>query len=428
MDIFNSIKDFFNQISETQKALGVVATLVTVIWGKDFFDFLLRNWSKESAFKKWLSSILSGVLLIVFLVIITYLNIVIENIDYILYLCLICGIVYLLFKNRKLKLKIKVNQQQYGQTNTPTPTFKRFEEVFKRKELTYGFVQYRPFFWKDHITAKGIGYDLLDKIFYSKVKLKQYAYNKGKDGGNWDDILSDLENKKFDIIITPLFETRTRIHKYSVAYCSPLFYSNIGVYVRSKDFSNGKLTFEEGKKFLQDKIDKSNWKPEILKGELSEQLIQKHFSKVKPEDTLTEKVNPATDDDFTKVLQNVNSDNTDTGQFAFMEVFKANSIINKLSGTDDKLDLINILADNQLLYPVSFVVRKEDTVLRNLINIRLLEMRNTLDENEKRKGNEISELEKAIKDIATSSDVQIGEEDFANIFIQKYDFSNIIPA
>lgn len=82
--------------------------------------------------------------------------------------------------------------------------------------------------------------------------------------------------------------------------------------------------------------------------------------------------------------------------------------------------MVNILKDNQLLYPVSFVVRKEDTVLRNLINIRLLEMRNTLDD----KG--VSELENAIKEIATSSDVQISENDFENIFIQKYDFTKII--
>lgn len=103
-----------------------------------------------------------------------------------------------------------------------------------------------------------------------------------------------------------------------------------------------------------------------------------------------------------------------------MEVFKANSIINKLKSAGENLELVNILKDNQLLYPVSFVVRKEDTVLRNLINIRLLEMRNTLDD----KG--VSELENAIKEIATSSDVQISENDFENIFIQKYDFTKII--
>lgn len=419
-ELLNNIKDIFTTISNTQKAFGLVATLVGGFLGKEFFDFALRNWDKDSAAKKLCSSILSVLSLIIILVIITYMKIFGQYLDIILYSIFTCFLVYLLCKNWKLKSKIKTNQQQYGQSASPTPTFKRFEAVFQKRELTYGFVQYRPFFWKDDVTPKGIGYDLLNKIFYGKVTLKQHKYNKGKDGGNWDDIFSDLVNKKFDIIITPLFETRTRIHKFNVAYCSPLFYSNIGIYVRKSDYSKNTLSFDGAIQFLQDKIKDSNWKPEILKGELSELLIQKHFKNISMEDLENVEITPAGDEDFVKVLQDVNSDNLNMGQFAFMEVFKANSIINKLKSSGECLELKNILSENQLLYPVSFVVRKEDTVLRNLINIRLLEMRNTLD------NTGVSELEKAIKVIATSSDVQIGEADFESIFIQKYDFTNII--
>lgn len=419
-DIFQAIKDAFTSISNTQKSFGLVATIVGAFLGKEFFDFIFRKWEKDAAVKKVVSSILSALSLIIILATITFFDILSSHIDFVLYSLFTLFLAYLLYRNRKLNLKIKNNQQQYGQTSSPSPVFKRFEAVFSKKELTYGFVQYRPFFWKDDVTPKGIGYNLLEKIFYNKVKLKQHKYNKGKDGGNWDDIFSDLVQKKFDIIITPLFETRTRIHKFNVTYCSPLFYSNIGIYVRKNDFSNERLSFEEAITFLQDKIKKSSWKPEILKGELSELLILKHFKDVSLGVTENIEITPAGDEDFVKVLQDVNSDNISSGQFAFMEVFKANSIINKLKSAGENLELVNILKDNQLLYPVSFVVRKEDTVLRNLINIRLLEMRNTLDD----KG--VSELENAIKEIATSSDVQISENDFENIFIQKYDFTKII--
>jgi hypothetical protein len=410
---------FIQKLFAVYKELGFLFFILGLTLFK-IIDYLLKEKTKESK-RTLISSFLAAGIAIIIILTFAYLDFVIKNLIWIIFssLSILCFVLF--WQNRKLNKQIEKNQQQYGQTNTPIPAFDRFEKVFKDKELIYGFIQYRPFFWKDHITPKGIGYDLLSKIFYGKVKLRQYSYNKGKDGGNWDDIFSDLVNKKFHIIITPLFETRTRIHKFNIAYCSPLFYSNIGIYVRKKDFvTEDKMSFDNAKKTLQEKIDKFNWKAEILKGELSEQLLQKHFKSAYSEEKILEKVIPATDDDFIKVLQDVNSDNTNTGQFAFMEVFKANSILNKLKKAGEELDLVNILDDNQLLYPVSFVVRKEDTVLRNLINIRLLEMRNTLDENG------ISELEKAIKDIATSSDVQIYDADFAKIFIQKYDFTSII--
>ena len=113
--------------------------------------------------------------------------------------------------------------------------------------------------------------------------------------------------------------------------------------------------------------------------------------------------------DFVNSIKNIATGDKRMEDFTFMEVFKAESII-------ENDEVINILKKNELLYPVSFVVRKQDTVLKNLINLRLLEMRSTLEENTK------SELENLIKKIATSDAVQIPEEKFENIFIQSYQF------
>lgn len=92
--------------------------------------------------------------------------------------------------------------------------------------------------------------------------------------------------------------------------------------------------------------------------------------------------------------------------------FKANSIINQDKAHKNDIKLVNILEDNELLYPVSFVVRKEDTVLRNLINIKLLELRRS------------GKLEEIIKNVAKG--VHISDEEFKNIFVQDYDLNKLV--
>ena len=96
-----------------------------------------------------------------------------------------------------------------------------------------------------------------------------------------------------------------------------------------------------------------------------------------------------------------------------MEVFKVESFIK--SGAM----VINILKDNQLVYPVSFAIRKEHTVLKNLINLRIMEMRAKIEANNR------NELENVILGVATSSDVGINETTFDKIFLQKYEFGKL---
>jgi len=72
---------------------------------------------------------------------------------------------------------------------------------------------------------------------------------------------------------------------------------------------------------------------------------------------------------FYSLLTNVADTNSHTSNIVAMEVFKAKEII-----SDKNLKLKNILKDKQLLYPVSFVVRKEDTALRHFLNLRIMEL------------------------------------------------------
>ena len=139
----------------------------------------------------------------------------------------------------------------------------------------------------------------------------------------------------------------------------------------------------------------------------------------------------AGDADFEKVLQKVSRKGKRTGDFIFLEVFKAKNVMKNSSG----INVINILKDCELLYPVSFVVKKEDTVLKNFINIRLMEMRDTkANDSDNLRCNpayppppldpKISELEYVIKLQALKSGIE--EEEFKDIFIQKYDLNKLM--
>lgn len=296
---------------------------------------------------------------------------------------------------------------------TPGPVlYRRFEKIKSKRELTYGYVEYKPFFWKkDHFDHKGIGLEVLKKVFseFDTFELRPYNYPGRKQGNNWSDVFIDLCNKEFDIIMTPLFETRSRLYSYNILYCSPIFYSNIGIYLRKNSFDSGtKLKFSESLDFLKKRMREDGWRAESIPGELSQTLLEKYGLGRSDPSSTKHALPPASDGDFTKVLVNVNKDGGNNGDFVFMEVFKANMILNSHPG---RLNLINILEDDQLLYPVSFVVRKEETVLKNLINIRLLELRKS------------GELEKIIKNEALK--VNIKEEEFNEIFIQSYDFEKL---
>lgn len=316
-------------------------------------------------------------------------------------------------KEEKKNLESSITQKEKEIADLkikPDPEYPRFEEVKNRKRLTYGFVEYKPFFWKEGLNPRGIGLNVLKSVFeiFPNFKLTECNYEGRQDGSNWGSVFTDLSLDKFDIILTPLFETRTRLYSYNIAYCIPLFYSNIGIYAHKERVQlEKKKNFKEAKQFLLDQIRHSHWQGETIPGEISEILLRKLLKNYGPNNKANNPplILPATDNDFAKVLKNVNDLNL-SSHFVFMEVFKANAIINKHPG---KFQLVNILEDNELLYPVSFVVKKKETVLRSLINLRLIELRDS------------GKLEELIKEETLSAGIK--EEEFENIFVQHYDFS-----
>ena len=309
------------------------------------------------------------------------------------------------YKNKLKKYKKEENPHRH----------KRFENLIK-KELRYIALDYKPFFWlgdDKKESPKGIGFESMRKIFEPfETKLINIT---PPNGYSWKTIFEDFSEKrdKIDFIMTPMYETRSRLYEYDVIYSMPLFYSDIGVYVKNtEDTKDLKLSFDGIKDFLKGKRATDNWELEYLDGEISEivgkKVLYEDLEADHPLKTTSE------DDtrrygykDFSTKLNNVASEDKTQGDVIFMERFKAESIIK-----DDKLGLTNILKDNQLVYPVCFVLHKEETVLRNFINLRIAELRFN------------GELSKIIKSNAFQVDIT-DEKVLDKVFIQHYNFSLI---
>jgi hypothetical protein len=271
---------------------------------------------------------------------------------------ILCIWIFLLYQQNKEEI-IKPSPPKI-----PEPRFKRFEDIMQNK-IKYGHIEYKPFFWQDETIPHGIGLEVLNTIFENKIQIEPCNYPVTK-GARWTDILKGLCDSQFDIILTPLFETKTRICNNNVSYCTPLFYSNIGIWVRKELYpDNDKLKFKNAIQFIKKK---QIWKPSFIKGEISESMIVKYFYERYQQYTELSNIFGNGDIEFANVLKQVNTPgrngrNDNAGDFIFMEVFKAKSIINKNNNDinqKEKFELVNILADNELLYPVSFVVRKEE--------------------------------------------------------------------
>ena len=76
--------------------------------------------------------------------------------------------------------------------------------------------------------------------------------------------------------MTPMYETRSRLYEYDVMYSIPLFYSDIGVYVKkNEDTVKLNFSFDKVIEFLKKKRDNYDWNIEFLEGEISEIIGKK---------------------------------------------------------------------------------------------------------------------------------------------------------
>ena len=261
--------------------------------------------------------------------------------------------------------------------------YKRFEKIDR---IIYGHIEYPPLLYYKRSEPNGIGVKLLEKIFEGKIDKERKI--------NWNEIETALPERSvptkysIDLIATPLFETKDRSKK--LLFCSPIFFSEVGIYINSKGklnkHINGKLSFSGAIELIK------KFSPELraayIEGEISEKMVNKYFKNDKPYESIPEHkikrfliksveisdlikaVDKAVDNGNIEPIDiNSNVVSDIASDFVFAETYQANNTEAVRSKS-----VINILYPKELLYPVSFAVRKEEYILKNYINLKLLEL------------------------------------------------------
>ncbi|APF20872.1 hypothetical protein Calab_1026 [Caldithrix abyssi DSM 13497] len=282
-----------------------------------------------------------------------------------------------------------------------TPFIKRWEEILENG-IRFGSLHYPPMLDFDNDGDPiGIGIDILKIIFNGKINKEYYRVS-------WQNLVKVLyekdNNNKFimDIIATPIFETNERSKLLS--FSLPLFYSEIGLYYNceNKYFKNLEpKTFEQAIDFINNI---NNLNVICIEGELSHRMIKKHFegniSRIASKNELS-----IQDLLATVIDDSINSD------IVFAETYQAEKLIQSkvAKGENRFAKLKNLFKERQLLYPVVFAMRREDYVLKNYINLKLIEL-----------DGPGSGIIKLIKASLSSLGENIHDEDLKKYFIREY--------
>lgn len=271
---------------------------------------------------------------------------------------------------------------------------------FPKKEATkinYGYVNYPPLLYcDDNDRVIGVGKVLFEKLFPKNEKEPIRAVARLKI--EWDkiedalyeqeDVLDENGNSKkykIDAIATPLFETKTRSKK--MLFCSPIFFSEVGIYVkqdgRLHQYLKENLQSSYDFNFL-DTIDWIEKYPKALKiscigGEISEKMLNKYLSTRNKGDDITKHIKGKKE--IPGLINKLVADEHDNEytDIVFTESYQAQKSIHYFNPKDNTGEMqerkvINVLKSGQLLYPVSFAVRSDNYLLRNYINLKLLEI------------------------------------------------------
>jgi len=326
--------------------------------------------------------------------------------------CLIVFLFVVIYKRKKLskqKVIIESLEEKLAAAekeililkSKTSPFIKRWEEILDQG-IRFGSLHYPPMLDFDNVGDPiGIGIDILKIIFNGKI-------NKEYDRVSWQNLVKVLYEKdnngkfKMDIIATPIFETNERSKLLS--FSLPLFYSEIGLYYNcTNDYFKNLETkaFDKAIDFINN-LNKLN--VICIEGELSHRMIKKHFkgniSRIANKNELSIQDLLATIIDDT-----INSD------IVFAETYQAEKLIqNKLEKGEKRFNkLKNLFKERQLLYPVVFTMRREDYVLKNYINLKLIELDGP--------GSGIIDL---IKKSLFSLGENIHDEDLKKYFIREY--------
>ena len=209
--------------------------------------------------------------------------------------------------------------------------------------------------------------ELLRKLFGYKIGDKPVQLEKHqKNKLDWCSIFTELANGSFSIVATPLFSTFERTKQ--VGFTSPLFFSNVGLYV-NQELAKRTVWQDLGHKGLSGLSAAINETPNLrflsLHCEISDMLAKEHHGNAQIECSGSgEKAISDMLDDVAK--------SSEPHDVLFCESYYAERYC-KGKGPGHK-QVVNMLKWHQILYPVCFAVQADDYHLINLMNIRLLKL------------------------------------------------------
>jgi ABC-type amino acid transport substrate-binding protein len=254
---------------------------------------------------------------------------------------------------------LRVSNSQLKKSNKRMLGSKKFNRFENIEDVAYGHLKYSPLLYYIDDIPSGIGVEILKQIFVRNRILK-YKYM-----STWDNVINHLREGKFDIIATPIFETNQRTSE--VSFSLPIYFANVGIYVKNGYLDKSlpkSLSFECAIDQLKMKAMRKELRLQSIEGELSDmmakKLVEKHCLPAK-----SDTIDPSADN-VSGLISKLEDDDSDV---VFVESLIAEQHRLVRDGT-----VINILRDFELLYPVGFAMRLGDYVLRNYVNIKLLEL------------------------------------------------------
>lgn len=239
-----------------------------------------------------------------------------------------------------------------------TGNFDRFEKL---GPIRASYVTYEPLLSWKHGKPVGFGLRFLSNALDNRLVL-------AKDKLEWGSVVDELVNDRADIILTPLFETFDRRSK--VTFTSPLFYADIGCFVPqsvANAFNLKNLSFVE----LVEKLRAmKSIRFHAIEGELSSKMARK-FSKLIDRDPNGIKFRKGVNADvpgLLRELSEVGSGNGGAVDVVFCETIQALFVSDEVTE-----NIVNVLHEKEFLYPVAFAMQKNNHILRNYLNLIILE-------------------------------------------------------
>ena len=236
-----------------------------------------------------------------------------------------------------------------GQNIAQQPSASAYDRVIDSGVIRVGYVPYPPGLIKDPNTGNlsGIFYDALEEAGAALGLEVDWVEEVG-----WGTMIEGLKTRRYDVIGSPVWANSTRARQ--VDFTVPLFYSGIGVYVRSDDdrFDNDLTTVNE-----------PSIRIATTDGEMSQIIAQQQFP------LATQNSLPQLTDN-SQLLLDVTEGKAD---LTFVEAYIANLFLRNNSGS-----LKNLVADEPIrVFPNTMVVDKGEVALVRMLDVALQEQLNS---------------------------------------------------